>query len=75
MEEQTNRVREVRQRLGLAQQALAVRAKISPGVLTMIERYSYTPGPDMRQRIAEVLRMPKEELFPGGQKNGTASQE
>ncbi|MFC1916706.1 helix-turn-helix transcriptional regulator [Chloroflexota bacterium] len=66
-----NRVREVRLQMGLAQQALAVRARISPGVLTMIERYGYCPGPDMRQRIAEVLGVTKEELFPSGQKNGT----
>ncbi len=66
-----NRVRETRLRMGLAQQALAVRARISPGVLTMIERYSYTPGPDMRRRIAEVLGVTDAELFPSGQKNGT----
>ena len=66
-----NRVREVRLQMGLAQQALAVRARISPGVLTMIERYHYTPGPDMRRRIAEALGVTDAELFPSGQKNGT----
>ncbi len=65
-----NRVREVRLQMGLAQQALAVRARISPGVLTMIERYHYIPGPDMRRRIAEVLGVIDAELFPSGQKNG-----
>jgi len=66
-----NRVREVRHLRGMALQELAVKAKVAPGTLTMIERYGYCPGPDMRQRIAEVLGMIKEELFPGGQKNGT----
>lgn len=61
-----NKVREVRHLMGMAQQELAVRARISPGVLTMIERYHYTPGPDMRRRIAEVLGVTKEELFPSG---------
>ena len=41
------------------------------GTLTMIERYGYCPGPDMRRRIAEVLGVTDAELFPSGQKNGT----
>ena len=66
-----NKVREVRHKRQMALQELAVKAKVAPGTLTMIERYGYCPGPNMRQRIAEVLGVTKEELFPTGQKNGT----
>ena len=66
-----NPVREVRHLRGMALQELAVKAKVAPGTLTMIERYGYCPGPDMRRRIAEVLGVTDAELFPSGQKNGT----
>jgi len=59
-----NRVREVRHLRGIALQELAVKARVAPGTLTMIERYGYCPGPDMRQRIAEVLGVTDTELFP-----------
>ena len=58
-----NRVREVRHRKGMALQELAVKAKVSPGTLTMIERYGYCPGSDMRRRISDVLVIVEEVLF------------
>ena len=59
-----NRLRKIRHLKGMAQQELAVKAKVGPSMLTMIERYDYCPGPDMRQRIAKVLEVPVSELFP-----------
>ena len=58
-----NRLREIRHLKGMVQQELAVKAKVAPGTLTMIERYGYCPGSDMRRRIADVLEMAEEELF------------
>lgn len=59
-----NKVREVRHLRGMALQELAVKAKVAPGTLTMIERYGYCPGLDMRRRIAEVLEVTDTALFP-----------
>lgn len=58
-----NKVREVRNRKHMALQELAVKARVAPGMLTMIERYHYIPGPAIRQRISQVLGVADTELF------------
>jgi len=60
-----NRVREVRLRLGLAQQAVAVKSGVNTSALTMIEKYGYYPGPDVRRRIKDALGVTEAELWPG----------
>jgi DNA-binding XRE family transcriptional regulator len=59
-----NRLRECRQALGLAQQALAVQAGVSISTITMIEVHGYRPTESVRERIAAVLEVRAEELWP-----------
>ncbi|NQT72022.1 MAG: helix-turn-helix transcriptional regulator [Chloroflexi bacterium] len=60
-----NRLREIRQERGIAQQWLAAHAGCSPSKLTSIERYNYLPSRGLRQRIAEALETTPEEIWPG----------
>ena len=59
-----NKVRQVRHQKRMALQELAVKARIGPSSLTMIERYGYSPGANVRQKIAKALNTPESELFP-----------
>ena len=59
-----NRLRELRQRAGISQQQLAVKARMNPSTLTMIERYGYIPGAEVRLKIAKALKTTESELFP-----------
>ncbi len=59
-----NCVKEARLSLNLAQQGLAVKARVAPGLLVMIERYGYCPSPEVRARISQVLGINERELWP-----------
>ena len=58
-----NRLRELRKRAGISQQQLAVKARMNPSTLTMIERYGYVPGAEVRLKIAKALKTTESELF------------
>jgi DNA-binding XRE family transcriptional regulator len=51
----SNTLRERRQRLGLAQQAVAVRAGVSPTLVVAIEKWGYRPTERVRERIAAAV--------------------
>lgn len=59
----TNRVREVRQALGLSQAELARKARTSPPVLCRVELGRVEPWPSLRRRLAQALNVNEEELF------------
>jgi DNA-binding XRE family transcriptional regulator len=58
-----NKVREHRHEQGMAMAELAVKAKVSPTTLVMIERYGYIPGPEMRRRIAAALGVAEPDIW------------
>ncbi len=62
--DRSNKVREVRRKANMAMQELAVRAGMNPSSLTMIERYNYLPGPEVRGKIAKALDTAEADLFP-----------
>jgi transcriptional regulator with XRE-family HTH domain len=59
-----NRVKELRKKRGMSQAELAVKARTSPTMLVMIERYGHRPGPDLRERIARALGVTPEDIWP-----------
>ncbi len=59
-----NRLRELREARGLAQQGLAVLAQVSPGLVVMVEKWGYRPTERVRERIAAVLQCPPDEIWP-----------
>lgn len=57
-------LREARKRAGLTIAELAYKAKVSPATITQHEKYGIPPAPLARWRIAAILEMPTQELFP-----------
>ena len=60
-----NNLRALRQQSGLPLLGLAAKSKVSTATLSMIERFDYTPGPELRQRIAAVLGQTEDAIWPG----------
>jgi len=48
---------------GRKQYEIAIEAGLWPAVLSNIKQGQRTPGPEIKQRIADVLGMPVSELF------------
>ena len=60
------RLRDRRIRRGLTQVHLAVRAKVAPGTISFAERDKRHPMPLVQERIARVLRVERQEIWPEG---------
>jgi len=60
-----NQLRQLRLRLSYSQLELSVAAEVSPAMVVAIERYGYTPGPDVRAKIAKALGVSESTLWPG----------
>jgi len=61
---QSNRLREVRTKLGLSQLQLSFLSRVPNCLISDIERGVRYPFPKARRLIAEALRMPEGEIFP-----------
>jgi len=61
-----NKLRWIREDQGLTQAYLAVHAGTSPGYISNMERYGYYPGERLRRRIARVLCVPENNIWPEG---------
>ncbi len=59
-----NRVREVREKLGLTQVELSRRARIASPNLSAIEHGQRQAWPKARRRLAKALKCRESELFP-----------
>ena len=59
-----NRIREVRERMGLNQRHLAERTHTPQSIISDVELGKREAWPSLRRRIAGVLKMPVSELFP-----------
>src|SRR5688572_4278263 len=57
------RIRELRERMGLTQEDLAVRSRISVSFISMIERGERSPSYETLVQLAEALEVPLSELF------------
>jgi transcriptional regulator with XRE-family HTH domain len=57
-------LRRKRQQQRLAQAALAVMARVSPGLIVAVERHGHVPSPGVRARLACALRTHVGELWP-----------
>ena len=66
MMEKTDREGMIRARkgMGLSQRELAVLGECSLSTIATTERGRFLPGPELRARIAGVLRVGEEVLFP-----------
>ncbi len=60
----SNRVKEVREKVGLSQVELARRARMAAPNLSAIENGRLQSWPKARRQLARVLKMPQMELFP-----------
>jgi len=61
-----NRIKEFREKAGLSQVELARRARIASTNLSAIECGRLAPWPKIKRRLARVLKITLEELFPEG---------
>ena len=61
-----NRIREVREALGLSQVELSRRARIASPNLSAIEHGQREAWPKARRRLARALKCTEKELFPEG---------
>jgi len=66
-----NRVREVREQLGLSQVELARRARLAGPNLSAIEHSQREAWPKARRRLARALKCTEAELFPSQSKGGS----
>ncbi|MFH2069361.1 MAG: helix-turn-helix transcriptional regulator [Candidatus Omnitrophota bacterium] len=57
------RIREIRKNLGVTQERLAFKARISPGFLSHVERGAKKASLETMQRIADALGVPVQNLF------------
>ncbi len=65
-----NRLKQMRQKVGLSGQGLAVKAKISTATVTAIEKWNYLPSQPTQEKIALALACTPGEIWcepiPGG---------
>lgn len=59
-----NNLRSLRKALGYSLQELAVKAKMAPSTLVMIELYGHEPRPAVRQKLVLALGVNEEQIFP-----------
>ena len=62
----SNRIKEIREKIGLSQVELARRARIASTNLSAIECGRLAPWPQVKRSLARVLKTTPEELFPEG---------
>jgi transcriptional regulator with XRE-family HTH domain len=59
-----NRLRQLRRSQELPIYGLAVRASVSPTIVSSIERFDYRPGPKVRARLAQALGVSESDIWP-----------
>jgi transcriptional regulator with XRE-family HTH domain len=59
-----NRLRQLRRAQGLPLYGLAVKASVSPTIVSMIERFDYVPGEPVRTRLATALGVQPQLIWP-----------
>ena len=57
------RIREIREKIGVTQEKLAFKAKISPSFLSHVERGTKKASLETMKRIADALGVPVQNLF------------
>jgi transcriptional regulator with XRE-family HTH domain len=60
----TNHLRQLRRSQGLPMYGLAVKASVSPTIVSMIERFDYKPGASVRERLAGALGVQPQAIWP-----------
>jgi transcriptional regulator with XRE-family HTH domain len=59
-----NCLRQLRRAQGLPLYGLAVKASVSPTIVSMIERFDYMPGEPVRLRLAGALGVQPQLIWP-----------
>jgi transcriptional regulator with XRE-family HTH domain len=59
-----NLIKIYRWEAGLKQYELAARLGCSPPYLSLVENFRVEPDGQFKERLSEILRVPKEALFP-----------
>jgi ribosome-binding protein aMBF1 (putative translation factor) len=59
-----NRLRQLRRAQGLPIYGLAVKASVSPTIVSMVERFDYLPGKPVRTRLAQALGVQLQDIWP-----------
>jgi transcriptional regulator with XRE-family HTH domain len=60
----TNRLRHLRRAQGLPMYGLAVKASVSPTIVSMVERFDYIPGKPVQIRLAQALGVQLRDIWP-----------
>lgn len=58
-----NKIRDLRKALGLSQEELAQRCKVSRQTINAIENNKYDPTLGLAMRLARLLKTPVEDIF------------
>jgi len=66
------RLREIRERFGLSQRALALRAGVTNGMISLVEKNASSPSVATLKKILDVFPMSLAEFFETGQPERTA---
>jgi transcriptional regulator with XRE-family HTH domain len=69
----TNSLRKLRRAQGLPLYGLAVKASVSPTIVSMIERFDYKPGARVRERLAGALGVELQVIWPDEELDGAVS--
>jgi transcriptional regulator with XRE-family HTH domain len=67
------RLREVRERYGLSQRALAARADVTNGMISLVEKNASSPSVATLKKILDVFPMSLAEFFSPGQRERPAT--
>jgi transcriptional regulator with XRE-family HTH domain len=59
-----NRLRYLRRAQGLPMYGLAVKASVSPTIVSIVERFDYRPGAKVRVRLAQALGVSEADIWP-----------
>lgn len=59
-----NRLRELREARGLAGWGVATAARVSPSLVSAIERWNYLPKERTRRKIADALGVTERDIWP-----------
>lgn len=59
-----NRLRALRHERGMPLLGLAAKSRASTATISMIERFDYVPGNELRERIALALSVPTAAIWP-----------
>ncbi len=73
MQGESNNLRVIRLQAELAMWGLSAQSKVSPALISAVEKWGYYPGEKIRVRLAEALDVRVDEIWPALGEQGEPS--